>query len=277
MTDKPTLSDSSVPEHVVHKVSGAEPPAPARVMSIHAHPDDQEFTVAGTLAKWARAGSEIVSVIITSGDAGSNDKTPQEMTKQKLAQIREEEQRNACRVLGVREVIFLNYSDGILQPTIDLRRDLTRLIRQYKPDVVVCGDPTVRFYGDSYMNHPDHRVAADVALDAVFPSAGTRFIFPELLTEGYAPHEVKQVFIHGSEKPTTFIDIGTSLGMKIAALKEHKSQIGDWDPSDMMKEWSKNEGKEKGLEAAEAFRVMVLKEEEKKEKEPAEALSEKTG
>jgi LmbE family N-acetylglucosaminyl deacetylase len=273
MTDKPTLSDSSVPEHAVHKVSGKEPPAPARVMSIHAHPDDQEFTVAGTLAKWARAGSAIISVIITSGDAGSNDKTPPEMTKQKLAQIREEEQRNACRVLGVKQVIFLSYPDGILQPTIDLRRDLTRLIRQYKPDAVVCGDPTVRFYGESYMNHPDHRVAADVALDAVFPSAGTRFIFPELLTEGYAPHEVKQVFIHGSEKPTTFIDIGTSLETKIAALKEHKSQIGEWDPSDMMKEWSKEEGKEKGLEAAEAFRVMVLKEEEKKDNEPAEAIS----
>ena len=265
MTDKPYLSDSSVPEHAVRKVSGEEPPAPARVMSIHAHPDDQEFTVAGTLAKWARAGSEIVSVCITSGDAGSNDKTPEQMTKQHLAQIREAEQRNACRVLGVKDVVFLNYPDGILQPTIDLRRDLTRLIRQHKPDVVICGDPTVRFYGDSYMNHPDHRVAADVALDAVFPSAGTRFIFPELLTEGYEPHEVKQVFVHGSEKPTTFIDIASSLETKIAALKEHKSQIGDWDPTDMMKEWAKDEGKEKGLEAAEAFRVMILKEEEKKE------------
>jgi LmbE family N-acetylglucosaminyl deacetylase len=162
----------------------------------------------------------------------------------------------------VKEVIFLNYPDGILQPTIDLRRDLTRLIRKYKPEVVICGDPTVRFYGDSYMNHPDHRVAADVALDAVFPSAGTRFIFPELLTEGYEPHEVKRVFIHGTEHPSTFIDIASSLETKIAALKEHKSQIGDWDPSDMMREWAKDEGKEKGLGAAEAFRVMVLKEEE---------------
>ncbi len=234
-------------------------------MSIHAHPDDQEFTVAGTLAKWARAGSEIISVCITSGDAGSNDKTPPDMTKEKLAQIRIEEQRSACRVLGVKDVIFLNYPDGVLQPTIDLRRDLTRLIRKYKPEVVVCGDPTVRFYGDSYMNHPDHRVAADVALDAVFPSAGTRFIFPELLTEGYAPHEVTRVFIHGSEHPTTFIDIAATLEFKIAALKEHKTQINDWDPTEMMKEWAKDEGKEKGLEAAEAFRVMVLKEEEKKE------------
>ncbi len=265
MPDKPTLSDSSVPERAVHKADAfKEPPAPARVMSIHAHPDDQEFTVAGTLAKWARAGSEIVTVCITKGDAGSNDTTPMEMTKEKLTRIRIEEQNNACKALGVKEVIFLDYHDGTLQPTIDLRRDLTRLIRKYKPDVVVCGDPTVRFYGDSYMNHPDHRVAADVALDAVFPAAVTRFIFPELLTEGYEPHAVKQVFIHGSEKPTTFIDIASSLDVKVAALKEHKSQIGDWDPSDMMKEWAKDEGKEKGLEAAEAFRVMVLVEEEEK-------------
>lgn len=267
MSAKPVFADSSVPEHAVKKVSAEEPKAPPRVMSIHAHPDDQEFTVAGTLAKWARAGSEIVSVCITSGDAGSNDQTPPHMTKQELSRLREEEQRNACRVLGVKEVVFLNYSDGILQPTIDLRRDLTRLIRKHKPDVVVCGDPTVRFYGDSYMNHPDHRVAADVTLDAVFPSAGTRFIFPELLTEGYEPHEVKQVFVHGSEKPTVFIDIASSLDAKIAALKEHKSQIGDWDPAEMMKEWAKDEGKEKGLEAAEAFRVMVLKEEKKEEQE----------
>jgi LmbE family N-acetylglucosaminyl deacetylase len=265
MPDKPTLSDSSVPERAVHKADAfKEPPAPARVMSIHAHPDDQEFTVAGTLAKWARAGSEIVTVCITKGDAGSNDTTPLEMTKEKLTRIRIEEQNNACKVLGVKEVILLDYHDGTLQPTIDLRRDLTRLIRKYKPDVVVCGDPTVRFYGDSYMNHPDHRVAADVALDAVFPAAVTRFIFPELLTEGYEPHAVKQVFIHGSEKPTTFIDIASSLDVKIAALKEHKSQIGDWDPGEMMKEWAKDEGKEKGLEAAEAFRVMVLVEEEEK-------------
>ncbi len=266
MSDKPMLSDSSVPERAVRKLPDAEPKAPARVMSIHANPDDQEFTVAGTLAKWARAGSEVISICITSGDAGSNDKTPPHMTKQELSRLREVEQRNACRVLGVKETIFLNYSDGILQPTIDLRRDLTRLIRKHKPDVVVCGDPTVRFYGDSYLNHPDHRVAADVALDAVFPSAGTRFIFPELLTEGYEPHEVKQVFVHGSEKPTVFIDIASSLESKIAALKEHKSQIGDWDPSEMMREWAKDEGKEKGLEAAEAFRVMVLKEDKEEEK-----------
>ncbi len=266
MTDTESkISDASIPERGVVKVdSSKEPPAPARVMSIHAHPDDQEFTVAGTLAKWARAGSEILTVCITSGDSGSNDKTDPSMTKEELLRIREEEQRHACQVLGVREVIFLRYPDGMLQSTIPLRRDLTRLVRKYKPTAVVCGDPTVRFYGNSYMNHPDHRVAADVALDAVFPSAGTRFIFPELLTEGLEPHEVERIFIHGSEKPDTFIDISTTLEIKVAALKEHRSQIHDWDPTEMMTEWAKDEAKGHGLDEAEAFRQIILKEEEQK-------------
>ncbi len=261
MSDTSTqLSDQSIPERAVIKTSTAEPVAPKSAMAIHAHPDDQEFTIAGTLAKWARAGCDIVTVLITSGDAGSNDKTEANLTKQDLARIREDEQRRACTVLGVKHVEFLHYADGTLQPTIELRRDLTRLIRKYKPDAVICGDPTVRFYGNSYMNHPDHRVAADVTLDAVFPSAGTKFIFPELRDEGFEPHEVKQVFIHGSEKPETFIDISSVIDVKIAALKEHHSQIHDWDPGEMLKEWAKEEGKARGLEYAEAYRVMILKE-----------------
>lgn len=237
---------------------GSEPAAPARVMSIHAHPDDQEFTVAGTLAKWARAGSAIVTVCITSGEAGSNNHTPAGMTQARLAEIREEEQRNACRMLGIPEVLFLRYTDGVLEPSIGLRRELTRLIRRFRPDAVVCGDPTVRFYGNVYMNHPDHRVAADVALDAVFPSAETRFIFPELLDEGLDPHRVAAVYIHGSERPDTFIDIGEVLAIKLAALREHRSQMVEWDPTDMITEWARQQGKPRGLAAAEAFRVMRL-------------------
>jgi LmbE family N-acetylglucosaminyl deacetylase len=227
-------------------------------MSIHAHPDDQEFTVAGTLAKWARAGSDVVSVCLTRGAAGSNDSTPPDMTRDRLAPIREEEQRRACGVLGIREVVFLDYEDGMLEPTLALRRDVTRLIRRYRPNAVVCGDPTVRFYGNRYMNHPDHRVAADVALDAVFPSAETRFIFPELLDEGLAPHKVTRVFVHGAERPDTFIDIADTLDVKIAALREHKSQLGSWDPTEMITGWARMQGKRGRLKAAEAYRLMVL-------------------
>jgi LmbE family N-acetylglucosaminyl deacetylase len=228
------------------------------VLSIHAHPDDQEFTVGGTLAKWARAGSHVVTVCITSGGAGSNEHTPPDMTREALAPIREEEQRQACRVLGISEVVFLGYEDGMLEPSLALRRDLTRVIRRHRPDAVVCGDPTMRFFGANYMNHPDHRAAADAALDAVFPSAETRLIFPELLDEGLEPHKVRSVFIHGSEKPDTFIDISEFLGAKLAALKEHRTQMGTWDPTDMITGWARMQGAKRKLEAAESFRLMRL-------------------
>ena len=227
-------------------------------MSIHAHPDDQEFTVGGTLAKWARAGCEIVTVCITSGGAGSNKYTPPEMTREALVAIREEEQRDACRILGVKETIYLGYEDGMLEPSIALRRELTRLIRRHRPEAVLTGDPTVRFYGTTYMNHPDHRVAADVALDAVFPSAETRFIFPELLDEGLPPHKVTRVFVHGAQAPDVFIDIADTLPLKLAALREHKTQLGEWDPTEMITGWARMQGKPRRLAAAEAFRLMLL-------------------
>ncbi len=272
---KAQLKDSSIPERAVVKVDPTqEPKPPRRVLCINAHPDDQEFTVGGTLAKWARAGAEIITVVITSGDAGSNERTDPTMTKTRLAEIREQEQRNACAVLGVKETVFLRYADGTLQPTLDLRRDLTRLIRRFKPDAVVCGDPTARFFGNSYMNHPDHRAAGDAACDAVFPSAGTKFIFPELLTEGYMPHEVSRVFLHGSEKSDVWIDISETVDIKIHALKQHPSQLGNWDPSEMMRQWARDEGKDRGLECAESFRLMILKEEKPEEEKEREAKHE---
>ncbi len=260
--NKSELSDLSIPERAVAKPNSPEEPKPPRhLLSVHAHPDDQEFTVGATLAKWARLGTEIITVCITSGDAGSNEHTPPSMTKAELVRIREREQRAACGVLGIKDVVFLRYPDSMLTPSIELRRDLTRMIRKYKPDAVICGDPTVRFYGNSYMNHPDHRVAADVTCDAVFPSAGTRFIFPELLDEGLEPHQVSRVFIHGSETPDAWIDTSEWLEFKICALLQHASQLGTWDPHERMREWAHEEGKDHGLEFAEAFRIMVLREE----------------
>lgn len=235
-----------------------EPPAPKRAMSIHAHPDDQEFTVGGTLAKWARAGCEIITVCITSGGAGSNKHTPPDMTRRALVAIREDEQRDAGRILGVKDTIFLGHEDGMLEPSIALRKELTRLIRRFRPEAVLTGDPSMRFYGSTYMNHPDHRVAADVALDAVFPSAGTRLIFPELLDVGLEPHEVHQVYIHGAERPDTYVDISDVLDVKVAALRAHKSQMGEWDPAEMITQWAREQGRRRKLAAAEAYRRMVL-------------------
>ena len=236
---------------------------PKTAMSIHAHPDDQEFTVAGTLAKWARAGCEVVSVIVTSGEAGDNDQAHDAAYKPALAKLRENEQRAANALLGIQETIFLHYPDGELEPTLNLRRDLTRLIRLHIPEAVVIGDPQGVFYGNGYINHPDHRAAAQAALYAVFPSAGTRLIFTDLLEAGHEPHNAKRLYVHGAEKSDTWVDIGDTIGVKIAALKKHVSQLGDWDPEKMLREWAAEEAKEHGMEYAEAYKVMLLVDEEK--------------
>ena len=151
---------------------------PKRAMSIHAHPDDQEFTVAGTLAKWAKTGCEIVSVIITSGDGGSNDPAHDASYKPTLAKIREGEQSAANEALGVKQTIYLHYPDGELEPTVALRKEVTRLIRMHKPEAVVTGDPQAVFYGNGYINHPDHRAAAQVATYAASPPPGRGWCLP---------------------------------------------------------------------------------------------------
>jgi len=235
---------------------------PKRALSIHAHPDDQEFTVAGTLALWVKAGCEVVSVIVTSGDAGSNDPDCNEESKPELAKLRETEQTNANAILGIKETIFLHYPDGELEPTLALRRDLTRLIRRFKPDTVVTGDPQGVFYGNGYINHPDHRAAAQAALYAVFPSSETRLIFTELLGEGLEPHKVKRLYVHGSEKSDTWVDITGTVDIKVSALKKHVSQLGNWDPTKMIHEWAAEEGKDHAFNYAEAYKVMILSEDE---------------
>jgi LmbE family N-acetylglucosaminyl deacetylase len=237
---------------------------PKSAMSIHAHPDDQDFTVAGTLAKWARAGCEIVSVIITDGSAGSNDPAYDADYKATLASIREGEQRAANEILGIKETIFMGQPDGELEPTVELRKEITKLMRRYKPEVVVIGDPQAVFYGNGYINHPDHRAAAQLGLYAAFPSSGSRLLFADLLNEGYEPHNVKRVYIHGAEKPDTWVDISETFDTKIRALKQHVSQVDTHDVDDWMRKWAEEEGKEKGLPYAEAYKVMILEEQEEK-------------
>lgn len=239
---------------------------PQSAMSIHAHPDDQEFSIAGTLAKWARAGCDIVSVVITSGDSGSNDPQHGPDYKATLALIREGEQSAANELIGVKETIYMRYPDGELEPTIGLRKELTRIIRQHKPEVVLTGNPEAWFYSNEYVNHPDHRAAAQAACEAVFPSAGTRLIFTDLLSAGYEPHNVKRLYVHGVEKPDTWVDISETIDTKVNALKKHASQLGDWDPEKSIREWAAEEGKEKDMSFAESYKVMVLQnDEEKKE------------
>jgi LmbE family N-acetylglucosaminyl deacetylase len=225
-------------------------------MVIVAHPDDAEFIAAGTVARWAREGREITYTVCTNGNKGTDDPT---ITPEQLAAMRESEQNAAAAVLGVRRVVFLGYNDGELQPTPDLRRSITRVIRRYRPYTVITMDPTVRFFGDDYMNHPDHRAAGDAACDAIFPAARDRLYFPELLAEGLEPHKVKETYLAGTLSPNIWIDIADTLKVKIAALLEHRSQIGDASGAErLVCTWAEEAARGHNLRYAEAFRRITL-------------------
>jgi len=224
---------------------------PESAMVIFAHPDDAEFTVAGTVAVWADAGCRVTYVVCTDGNSGSHEP---DMTREKLAEIRRAEQRAACATLGVDQVVFLGYDDGQLQPTLELRRDLVRAVRQHQPEVLIAWDPTTWLIGDEYINHPDHRAAAQAALDAVAPASAMPLLWPE----AGAAHRVSKVYVFGNDKPNFWVDVTGSIERKIAALKQHASQLGDWDPSQMVRDWAAEAGQEKGLTYAESYRVITL-------------------
>ncbi len=229
---------------------------PASAMVVVAHPDDAEFMVAGTVAKWAAAGAEITYVVITKGDKGSEDP---EMTPSRLTRIREAEQRAAGAVLGVRNFEFMGYEDGYLQHTLALRRDITRLLRVYRPEVVLCFDPTNRFISDFYPNHPDHRASGDATVDAVFPSARDRLTFPELLSDGLQPHKVKQLWMGTTAEPNVWVDIADTLELKQQALLQHPSQLDESIAgfAEQMARWA---AAGSGLMFAEAFRRIIFDE-----------------
>ncbi len=202
-------------------------PAPAlRVMAIFAHPDDPEFFAGGALVRWAEAGAQLFYVLATSGDKGSG--LP-DMTSERLVAIREEEQRRAAAIAGCEDVTFLRFHDGELTPSLELRRELVRQIRLKQPHVVVTNDPTTFWYGDRAINHPDHRAIGEATLAAVFPTARDRLNYPDMERDGLHPHKVKQVYLAGANQPNTKVDITSTIERKIAALREHKSQIADMD------------------------------------------------
>ncbi len=198
-----------------------------QVMGIFAHPDDPEFFSGATFARWAAEGAHITFVLATSGDKGSADP---EMTHERLAAIREEEESNAAKALGVQEVIFLRCPDGELYPTLELRRSVTRLIRMKQPDTIVSCDPTMFFFGAFGINHPDHRAIGTAVIDAVYPTARDRLNFIELeRDEGLPVHKVKYLYLAGTGEPNVRMDVTGHVETKINALREHKSQIADME------------------------------------------------
>jgi LmbE family N-acetylglucosaminyl deacetylase len=200
-------------------------PEKQQILVILAHPDDPEFFCGGTLARWALAGHEITYALLTCGDKGRNADN-RSIADDKLCALRHLEQRAAADALGVKVIHYLDREDGYLVPDLDLRRDVVRLIRRFKPDVLVTCDPQNLFaaYG---INHPDHRAAGQVVLDAVFPSAGNDLFFPELLKEGLEPHTPKEIWVSLTNQPNVTLDVTATWEIKLRALKEHKSQTGD--------------------------------------------------
>ena len=227
------------------------------ILVILAHPDDPEFFCGGTLARWAQAGHHIQYYLLTCGDKGRNDHN-QDIPGDELCDLRHQEEQAAASVLGVKAVHFLDRDDGTLVPDIDLRRDVVRIIRKMKPDILVTCDPQNLFatYG---INHPDHRAAGQVVLDAVFPAAGNDLFFPELLKEGYPPHMPNEVWVSLTNRPNVTIDITDAWQTKLKALKEHKSQIGD--PAELeerIRERARGQAEKVSFEYAEIFRRVQL-------------------
>ncbi len=221
---------------------------PAGVMVITPHPDDAEFGVAGTVARWVREGTSVIYVVCSTGDKGTSDAN---MKPDELAEIREQEQLAAAKLLGVREVIFLRYPDQTLEDTPEFRKVLVRLIRTYRPEIVVTADPYRR-----YIWHRDHRITGQVVLDAVFPYARDFLAYPDLLEQGLQPHKVKEVLLWASEDPDYRSDITDTFNIKIAALRCHKSQIDDNLPpdwEDQLRQWFRSMAEGEDFELGEAF------------------------
>jgi LmbE family N-acetylglucosaminyl deacetylase len=217
-------------------------------MVVTPHPDDAEYGVAGSVANWVNGGKDVIYIICTNGDRGTNDR---KVKPDNLARKREQEQRDAASVLGVREVIFLNYHDQCLEDTPEFRKEIVRLIRKYKPETIVTVDPYRRYF----WWHRDHRVCGQVVMDAIFPYGRDHLAYPDLLEKGFEPHKVNELLLFNSGEPNYRIDISDTFRLKLAALLCHKSQVASFasELKERLEEWAKNAAREDDFELAEEF------------------------
>lgn len=232
-----------------------------RALVIFAHPDDAEFLCGGTIGQWTQAGTDVAYVCATDGSAGWN---AADLGREEIARTREREMRDAADILGVGEVSFLGYADGTLHPTLELRRDVTRQVRRHRPDVVLTFDPSMRWMGRRYINHPDHRAIGDAVLAVVACDAPTRPQFPELLHEGLEPFEIPALWLATTPGAADVrVDIEDTLDLKVKALKAHASQIenmGADDIDERMRRWAAEAAEGEDMGYAEAFRTFTLRE-----------------
>lgn len=227
-----------------------------RALFVMAHPDDVDFGCAGTVAAWVKQGIEVSYLLVTDGDAGGFDET---VPRAEIAGIRRAEQTAAAEEVGVTDLTFLGYPDGRLVPSLELRRDISRVIRRVRPQRVVCQSPE-RNYERIFASHPDHLAAGEATLCAVYPDARNPFTFTELIDEGYEAWTVREVWMNAMKDPNRFVDITDTVDRKLAALRRHESQLPDADATlERVRQWVTATAKAAGLpegSAAEAFRVI---------------------
>jgi LmbE family N-acetylglucosaminyl deacetylase len=221
-------------------------------MVVVAHPDDAEFSSAGTIAKLSAEGKKIVIIQVTSGDKGTADPS---ISPEELARIREAEQLEASKRVGVAETVFLRCTDGELVPDLVLREKIVREIRTHRPDVIITHDPF-----RAYALHPDHRAVGTATIDAVYPTARDPHYFPEHLRAGLEPHKTAEVWFFGAENPDLIVDITSTFDAKIHALRAHFTQVGDGDGmAERVRERCKELAQGQGFELAESFKVVKMR------------------
>ncbi len=253
--NRPAAGNGRAPRGAVNgKTTAANGKTPKRAMVVVAHPDDAEYGCSGSVAKWCRKGWEVVYVLCTDGSKGSEDR---KITSGELAEIRKQEQIEAGKILGLKDVVFLGYPDGYLQPTLELRKDITREIRRWKPDVLVCLSPNRELSMRSYLGHPDHFASGEAALSAVYPAARDHLTFPELLDEGFETHKVREVWIMFLGDRADYFNPITEQDMRTAtkALLAHSSQVDPKMGPKFMRGWRTEAGEKAGTKYAERFMV----------------------
>jgi LmbE family N-acetylglucosaminyl deacetylase len=232
-------------------MSNFKPLSPKVVLGIVAHPDDLELGASGTMAYFANNGADVYYLILTDGSKGSKDKS---LSPKELIRIRQDEQRSALKIIGGKSVIFLNYPDAELEVTMKLKKDIVKVIREIKPDVVITIDPSMLYSAErGYINHPDHRAAGQATLDSVFPLARDHLSFPELYEAGLGPHKTSTVLLINFADGNHVIDITTTMDKKISALKAHPSQFNISKVAPFVHEMATEVGEKAGYEKGEQF------------------------
>jgi LmbE family N-acetylglucosaminyl deacetylase len=231
---------------------------PLKILVILAHPDDPEFFCGGSIARWVDAGHEVTYSLLTKGDKGLNGWAS--VDPKELTHIREKEQHDAAKVLGVKNINFLSYEDGYLVADLELRKAIVAEIRREKPDILVSCDPNGLYFRDNALNHPDHIAAGKAVVEAVYPAAGNPLFFPELLNENLQPHGVKEVWLSLPENANVILDVTDQWDKKIKALACHQSQVGDVDKfKERMKNRRTPESTEEKPQYLERFRRICFR------------------